>query len=77
MGFEPNDRLTDPTLAPKARALTQKGRVLFDEQSRPEFGPVAEWFKSGRTVESEIAGNGYGSLVWSVWAPPSVPTGTC
>ena len=57
LGFEPNDPLfTDPTLAPKARALTQKGRVLFDEQSRPEFGPVAEWFKSGRTVESEIAG---------------------
>ena len=30
--------------------------MLFDEQSRPEFGPVAEWFKAGRTVESEIAG---------------------
>ncbi len=57
LGFEPNDPLfTDPTLAPKARLLTQKGRVLFDEQSRPEFGPVAPWFKAGRTVESEIAG---------------------
>jgi len=57
LGFEPNDPLfTDPSLAPKARALTQKGRVLFDEQSRPEFGPVAEWFREGRTVESEIAG---------------------
>ena len=57
LGFEPNDPLfTDPSLAPKARLLTQKGRVLFDEQSRPEFGPVAEWFKAGRTVESEIAG---------------------
>ena len=57
LGFEPGDPLfTDPALAPKARLLTQKGRVLFDEQSRPEFGPVAKWFKSGRTVESEIAG---------------------
>ena len=57
LGFEPNDPLfTDPSLAPKARLLTQKGRVLFDEQSRPEFGPVASWFKAGRTVESEIAG---------------------
>jgi putative ABC transport system permease protein len=57
LGFEPNDPLfTDPSLAPKARLLTQKGRVLFDEQSRPEFGPVAAWFKAGRTVESEIAG---------------------
>jgi putative ABC transport system permease protein len=29
---------------------------LFDDQSRPEFGPVAQWFKQGRTVESEISG---------------------
>lgn len=57
LGFEPSDPLfTDPSLAPKARLLTQKGRVLFDQQSRPEFGPVAQWFKAGRTVESEIAG---------------------
>jgi len=57
LGFEPGDPLfTDPTLAPKARLLTQKGRVLFDQQSRPEFGPVADWFKAGRTVESEISG---------------------
>jgi len=57
LGFEPTDPLfTDPALAPKARLLQQRGRVLFDERSRPEFGPVAEWFKAGRTVESEIAG---------------------
>ncbi|QNI54515.1 ABC exporter transmembrane subunit [Synechococcus sp. BIOS-E4-1] len=57
LGFEPGDPLfVDPTLAPKAQVLTQKGRVLFDEKSRPEFGPVAEWFRSGRTVESEISG---------------------
>ena len=57
LGFEPGDPLfVDSALAPKAQALTQKGRVLFDEKSRPEFGPVAEWFRSGRTVESEISG---------------------
>ena len=57
LGFEPGDPLfTDPTLPPKAQLLTQKGRVLFDERSRPEFGPVAEWFRDGRIVESEIAG---------------------
>ena len=57
LGFEPGDPLfTDPTLPPKAQLLTQKGRVLFDERSRPEFGPVAAWFRDGRIVESEIAG---------------------
>jgi putative ABC transport system permease protein len=57
LGFEPGDPLfRDPGLQPKARVLTQRGRVLFDERSRPEFGPVAEWFRQGRTVESEING---------------------
>ena len=57
LGFEPGDPLfTDPGLSRKAHALTQSGRVLFDEQSRPEFGPVASWFRAGRTVETEVAG---------------------
>ena len=57
LGFNPGDPLfTDPSLAEKARVLTQRGRVLFDELSRPEFGPVAKWFRQGRTVESEIEG---------------------
>ncbi len=57
LGFEPGDPLfTDPGLKAKAAALTQVGRVLFDEQSRPEFGPVASWFRQGRTVETEVAG---------------------
>ncbi len=57
LGFEPGQPLfTDSSLAAKANLLTQKGRVLFDEKSRPEFGPVARWFREGKTVESEIAG---------------------
>ena len=57
LGFDPTDPLfTDPTLTEKARALTQKGRVLFDDRSRPEFGPIAEWFKQGKVVETEVAG---------------------
>ncbi len=57
LGFEPADPLfTDPSLAPKAKLLQDRGRVLFDELSRPEFGPIAEWFRGGRTVESEING---------------------
>jgi putative ABC transport system permease protein len=30
--------------------------VLFDERSRAEFGPVAQWFRQGKLVESEVAG---------------------
>ncbi len=57
LGFDPTDPLfTDPTLTEKAKALTQKGRVLFDDRSRPEFGPIAEWFKQGTVVETEVAG---------------------
>ncbi len=57
LGFEPGDPLfLDPELAAKARVLTQKGRVLFDERSRPEFGPIAVRFRAGRVVETEVAG---------------------
>ncbi|MBD1900707.1 ABC transporter permease DevC [Trichocoleus sp. DQ-A3] len=28
--------------------------VLFDEASRPEFGAVGDWFKQGKTVETEV-----------------------
>ncbi|MEB3296194.1 MAG: ABC transporter permease DevC [Cyanobacteriota bacterium] len=57
LGFDPTDPLfTDPALRAKAQALTQKGRVLFDDRSRPEFGPIAEWFNQGRVVETEVAG---------------------
>ncbi len=57
LGFEPGDPLLlDSELSFKAKALTSKGRVLFDERSRLEFGPVADWFKQGRIVETELAG---------------------
>ncbi|MEI6030349.1 MAG: ABC transporter permease DevC [Synechococcaceae cyanobacterium ELA739] len=57
IGFEPGDPLfTDPSLSQKAHVLNQEGRVLFDERSRPEFGPIGSWFRQGRTVETEVAG---------------------
>ncbi len=57
LGFEPGDPLfLDPAVTAMAPRLTQKGRVLFDDLSRDEFGPVAKWFREGRTVESEVAG---------------------
>ena len=57
LGFEPIDPLLiDPLVQKQSSFLRQKGRVLFDERSRNEFGPVAEWFRSGKTVDSEVAG---------------------
>jgi len=57
LGFEPTDPLfTDPALRRQSLALSQLGRVLFDEQSRPEFGPIAKWFREGRIVETEVVG---------------------
>ena len=58
LGFEPEDPFfVDPELSAKTDVLKQKGRILFDQLSRPEFGPIAEWYRDGRTVETEIAGN--------------------
>ena len=57
LGFEPSDPLLiDPLVQKQSSFLRQKGRVLFDERSRNEFGPVAEWFRNGKTVDSEVAG---------------------
>jgi putative ABC transport system permease protein len=57
LGFEPGDPLfTDPALEAKAAALSQQGRVLFDELSRAEFGPIASWYRQGRTIDTEVAG---------------------
>ena len=58
LGFNPEDPFfVDPSLAEKTDALKQKGRILFDQLSRPEFGPIADWYRDGRVVETEIAGN--------------------
>ncbi len=58
LGFNPDAPFfVDPSLAEKTHALKQKGRILFDQLSRPEFGPIADWFRDGRVVETEIAGN--------------------
>jgi len=57
IGFEPGDPLfTDPQLAKKAQVLTQRGRLLFDELSRPECGPIGPLFRQGKVVETEVAG---------------------
>ena len=57
LGFEPTDPLLLNTeFSLKAKSLTNPGRVLFDEMSRDEFGPIPKWFREGRIVETEVAG---------------------
>ncbi len=58
LGFNPDDPFfLDPGLAKQTGVLKQKGRILFDRLSRPEFGPIADWYNDGKVVETEIAGN--------------------
>tara|TARA_Y100000589_G_scaffold173840_1_gene165024 strand:- start:257 stop:1423 length:1167 start_codon:yes stop_codon:yes gene_type:complete len=57
LGFNPEDSLLlDDDFSKKAQSLKNPGRVLFDSLSRPEFGPIEEWFLNGREVETEVAG---------------------
>jgi len=57
LGFNPEDSLLiDKEFKAKAESLKNPGRVLFDTLSRPEFGPIEEWYKNGRNVETEVAG---------------------
>lgn len=57
LAFEPSDTVfLDTGVTNLSSLLNQKGRVLFDQLSRDEFGPVPLWFRQGRTVETEAAG---------------------
>ena len=57
LAVEPDEPIfLDPSILKQTVQLHQFGRVLFDERSRPEFGPIAQWLRQGRTVETEISG---------------------
>ena len=57
LGFNPEDSLLiENDFSQKEKVLKNPGRVLFDSLSRPEFGPIEEWFLNGRVVETEVAG---------------------
>lgn len=50
-GSEPREALmTMPDLAPFRTALNRQDTVVFDELSRPEFGPVKELLKQGPVI---------------------------
>jgi putative ABC transport system permease protein len=49
-GYDPQDNLMNlPEVIAQRDVLKLKDNVLFDRASRPEFGDVAGWIKSGRT----------------------------
>ncbi|MEN9222097.1 MAG: ABC transporter permease DevC [Thermostichus sp. BF3_bins_97] len=56
VGFDPSaDLLELPELTPAKLAEIKKADVvLFDRSSRNEFGPIPEWFESGREVITEV-----------------------
>jgi len=57
LGFNPEDSLLlDNKFQEKAESLKNPGRVLFDTLSRPEFGPIEDWYNNGKNVETEVAG---------------------
>lgn len=54
-GFEPSDRIFQlPGVVQHTDELTLPDTVLFDQASRPEFGPVAAQFRQDNAVNTEI-----------------------
>ena len=43
-----------PGLSAETTVLQQPGKLLFDADSRPEYGPVADALRSGRAVTAEL-----------------------
>jgi len=56
VGVDPSADLLDlPELTPdELEEIKKADVVLFDRRSRSEFGPIPEWFESGREVVTEV-----------------------
>lgn len=56
MGYDPYKNLFDERIATRSEVdkLKRFGDVLFDQQSRPEFGPIPEMLKKEGEVTTEI-----------------------
>ncbi|MBE9160856.1 ABC transporter permease DevC [Tychonema sp. LEGE 06208] len=55
IGFDPAHPIFDmPEIQNNLDKIKMSDVVLFDRASRPEFGPVAEYFDGGKTVETEV-----------------------
>ena len=55
LGFEPVKSIVNlPNVQENLHLLQRPDQVLFDQASRPEFGPIAEYFEEGKNVDVEI-----------------------
>jgi putative ABC transport system permease protein len=55
--FDPRDPVLDlEGVRSHLKALQEPDVVLFDEASRPDFGPVAEHFRQGEAIRAELEG---------------------
>lgn len=57
IGFDPDDQVFNlPGVVQNQNQIKQTDVVLFDQDSRPEFGPIVSEFLANRLVETEVAG---------------------
>ena len=55
IGFDPSHPILEvPEIQNNLHKIQISDVVLFDQASRPEFGPVVEYFKQGKPVETEV-----------------------
>lgn len=58
LGFNPKDSVLDlPRVKENLEATKISDVVLFDDASRPEFGPISQWFNQGKIVTTEVEGH--------------------
>lgn len=50
------DVIALPGIDPSEPRLKMKDTIIFDASSRPKFGPVAQYFKSGQAFTTEVNG---------------------
>jgi putative ABC transport system permease protein len=57
IGFEPSQTVfTLPGVEEHLEDIKRPDVVLFDENSRPEYGRIAQKFKAGQTITTEVSG---------------------
>jgi len=57
LGFNPSESILNlPGITNNLEAIKMPDVVLFDDASRPEFGPISQEFKQGKEVTTEVGG---------------------